>query len=162
MTPARAGAGRCSAASAAMPRRSGSRALEEEGSAFAAAHALSRAPGAAAHVVLQTALDAAAPTPLTLRAAAARAYGLGEPFAGLEARAAAWVGSEDPRERAAGAWVFSLGGGAAARRELLSGDEVRQRAAATNALRFDDAAIDAAAELLSRAPPGATRTALGA
>ncbi|HTV20433.1 MAG TPA: HEAT repeat domain-containing protein [Polyangiaceae bacterium] len=137
-------------------------ALAEEGSAFAAAHALSRAPDAFAHDALRAQLDAEAPSPLAVRAAAVRAEAWRERFDGLEERAAAWIDSSDPRERATGAWLRSLSGGADARRELESGDWVRLSAAATSARAFDAETIDAAVRLLAKTPPGAARTALAA
>jgi hypothetical protein len=136
--------------------------LSEESSVFVAAHALSRAPGAPAHAVLQQALDASAPSPLALRAAAARAQVRRERFAGLAAQAEAWVASDAPAERATAAWIRALDGGAAARRELESGDDVRILAAANHALAFEPETIDAALRLLAAAPAGARRSALAA
>lgn len=136
--------------------------LGDEGASFAAAHALSRAPGAPAHALLQQALDAGDPPPLALRAAAARVQMRRERFAGLAARADAWVASDDPEKRATAAWIRALGGGAAARAELESNDDARIRAAATHALAFEPDTTDAAVRLLATAPAGARRSALAA
>jgi hypothetical protein len=136
--------------------------LSDKGSALAAAHALSRAPDASAHSVLQQVLDARAPPPLALRAAAARSFMRGEHFAGLAARAEAWVASDDAAERATAAWMRALDGGEAARRELESDDDVRILAAATHALAFEPETTDAAVRLLASAPAGARRSALAA
>jgi HEAT repeats len=136
------------------------RGLAAPESALSAAHALSRLRGAEAHAALSKLLDAGVILPLGVRVAAARSA-LGESYRSLPARIDAWLGSADPSERAAAAWARSLDGGGGARSELESGDEVRVLAAASNALRFDAAVIDGAAQLLSRAPPGRVRTALG-
>jgi HEAT repeat protein len=135
--------------------------LGAQSSVFAAAHALSRAPGAPAHAVLQQAL-ASAPSPLALRAAAARAQVRRERFAGLAEQAEAWVASDAPAERATAAWIRALDGGAAARRELESGDDARILAAANHALAFEPETTDAALRLLAAAPAGARRSALAA
>lgn len=136
--------------------------LDDERTAFLAAHALSRAPGAFADEVLRAALATDAPRPLAVRAAAARSRVAGEALDALDARAAAWVESSDPSARATAAWVRALRGGPDARRELESGDEVRVLAAATHALAFDAETLDAGVQLLATAPPGPLRTALAA
>ncbi len=136
------------------------RGLADERAAFAAAHALSRSTGHAAHAALQRGLEQSAVHPLALRAAAARARGLGESFRGLEARAESWLRSDEPSERAAAAWARSLAGDRGARVELESREAVRILAAASNALSFDDESLDTAARLLTAAAPGPERTAL--
>jgi hypothetical protein len=137
------------------------RGLGDTRTALAAAHALSRLRGPEARAPLEAALEGEDVLPLAVRVAAARSE-LGDGFRGLAARTADWLHSEDPRQRAAAAWARSIEGGPAALAELESGDEVRVLAAASNALRFDDAVIDGVARLLSSAPPGRMRTALGA
>jgi HEAT repeat protein len=136
-------------------------ALADPDAAFAAAHALSRLPGAEAHAVLQAALEAGRALPLSMRAAAVRRRAWGESFAGLDARAAALAKSERSEERALAAWVRGLAGGEATLEELGSGDIVRVAAAANDALGFDARALALAARSLSSAPAGPLRTALG-
>jgi HEAT repeat protein len=135
-------------------------ALTDPVGAFAAAHALSRLPGAEAHAALQAALDAGRALPLSLRAAAVRRRVWGESFVGLDTRTDALARSERSEERALAAWVRSLAGGEAALAELRSGDVVRVAAAANNALGFDPEALVLAARSLSGAPTGPLRTAL--
>lgn len=151
--------GRIGGAAAAKRLRAG---LDEPQTAFAAAHALSRAPGDFARAALQAALEAESPSPLAVRAAAARAHARGERFARLDALAAAWSGSSDAAARATAAWVHALDGGAGARRELESGDAVRVIAASAHALAFDAATLDVAVRRLAEAPAGDVRTALAA
>jgi len=128
-------------------------------SAFAAAHALSRLPGADAHAVLTRALAAQVALPVTIRAAALRAALWQEQFEALPARLAELHGSKRANERAAGAWAASLLGTPAVLAELASGDAARIEAVADNALWFDDSVLLVAARLLARAAPGRARDA---
>jgi hypothetical protein len=133
--------------------------LSRPGSAFAAAHALSRQPGSAAHGVLARALDERVALAVSSRAAALRTALWGERFAALPARLAELRAAKLPAERAAAAWGASLGGSGAALAELGSGDPARVEAAANNALWFDDVVFAGAGELLRSAPPGRARSA---
>jgi hypothetical protein len=128
-------------------------------SAFAAAHALSRLPGAEGYAALARALDARVALPVTSRAAALRTALWHERFAALPARVSELQGSKSASERAAGAACASLLGTAAALVELGSADPVRIEAAADNALWYDDSVLQAAARLLAEAPPGRARNA---
>lgn len=136
------------------------RGLSDEGSAFAAAHALSRLSSGEVQAPLAAALDAAVAPALGLRVAALRAASFAERYSSLGARASALSRSEQPSERAAAAWARALAGGREAIEELESGDPLRVAAAASNALWFDDEVCAAAARAAARAEPGPIRTAL--
>jgi cellulose synthase operon protein C len=136
--------------------------LEDESSAFAAAHALSRFSGDEVQAPLAAALSAGVAPGLGLRSAALRGAASAERYPSLEARYRALARSELPVERAAAAWAHSLAGGRAAIEELTSGDALRVAAAASNVLWFEDAVCEAALQDASRAEPGTIRTALAA
>ena len=138
------------------------RGLGEPGSAFAAAHALSRVPGDAARAALASALAERVALPLGVRAAASRALALGDTTRGLGEAIDRLLASSVPSERAAGAWARARDGGEAAVTELRSGDEARVLAAASHAYNFDAPALDALLELLERSPPGRVRSAASA
>lgn len=141
-------------------------ALLEPPHAFAAAHALSRLRGPEAATALMGALSRPRQAAtafeharaLAVRAAAVRAHREGEPVGGIGAEHTG--SSSSARERALAAWLAGLSGGAEAIEQLRSEDALRVRAAAMNALLFDDEVMDAAGGLLAGAPPGPARTAL--
>jgi len=128
-------------------------------SAFAAAYALSRLPGAEAHSALVRALDARVALPVTSRAAALRTALWQERFATLGARIVELQAAKSPSERAAGAACAALLSPAAALVELGSGDPLRIEAAADNALWYEDSVLAAAAGRLLEAAPGRARDA---
>jgi HEAT repeat protein len=134
--------------------------LEDEGSAFAAAHALSRFSGHEVQAPLALALKAGVAPAFSLRIAALRGVSLEEDYPGLDERYRALARSELPQERAAAAWAHSLAGSRAALEELESGDPLRVAAAANHVLWFDEDVCEAALRAASRAEPGPGRTAL--
>lgn len=134
-------------------------ALGTAGSAFAAAHALSRLPDPEGSAALERALTARHALPLVVRAAALRQQLWQDDFALLPTRLVQLRASKLPAERAASGWSSSLRSASAALSELESKDVARVEAAANNALRFDDHVLAAAARQLSEAEPGRARSA---
>lgn len=123
-----------------------------------AAHALALTPGSDAHEAITRALVAPATRKNAARAAVIRRVALRDRISGLDDALNSLIVSQDPADRAAGAWGHATISTARAKKLLVRKDPVVVRAAARAA--FDPELATVAGTLLSREKDPVTRQAL--
>jgi len=128
--------------------------------AWEAAFALARSPGDQANRALESALSNPALARLAARAATVRALAIGQTPTGLEATLRSLLASNEPADRAAGAFGLAALRKVSMAELVASRDPVVVRAAARASLPLGGEAAKAIADRLAVETDGATRNAL--